>query len=149
MQYLLVVSKIKIKYLPIWIGSWIIEGSVCQCVPSGKTFGWISRRTDNFPWLSKAQTTFSPTAICFKCAPDGGSTFCHDSPAKVFFMVTVVDNAWLKYSHKIILPVGLALDIPNLQYEEPFFPIAHTWLLGPTEMLNKGWSLGMCSHETP
>ena len=63
------------------IGSFVIVDNVCQYVPSGNTFGWISRRIDNLPNVSKAQTVSIPTAICFKWAPDGGSTFCQDSPA--------------------------------------------------------------------
>lgn len=45
--------------------------------------------------------------------------------------------------------MGLEEVIPNRQYEEPFLPIAQTWLSGPQEIPTRAWSLGMCSQETP
>lgn len=48
------------------MGSFAIDGRVCQYVPSGKTFACISRRTDNLPLVSKAHTTLEPTAISFR-----------------------------------------------------------------------------------
>lgn len=50
---------------------------------------------------------------------------------------------------KNFIPVGFVALMPNLQQEEPFFPTAHTCPHGPHDILIRGWSLGICSHDIP
>lgn len=50
---------------------------------------------------------------------------------------------------KFYIPVGFVALMPSLQQEEPFLPTAHTCPHGPHDILIRGWSLGICSHDIP